>query len=66
MRTGRGGEYFDRRGTESLEGLIKLLNEEPGDLKFSSSMIRIIKSKGMKWSGHVAKIGRRGTHIDYW
>jgi hypothetical protein len=32
----------------------------------SPSIIRIIKSRRMRWSGHVARIGRRGTSIDYW
>jgi hypothetical protein len=31
----------------------------------SSSIIRMIKSRRMRWAGHVAWMGRRGTHIDY-
>jgi hypothetical protein len=27
------------------------------------SIIRIIKSRRMRWAGHVARMGRRGTHI---
>jgi hypothetical protein len=42
----------------------KLHNEELHDLY--SSSIRIIKSRRMRWAGHVARIGRRGTLIDYW
>jgi hypothetical protein len=34
----------------------KLHNEE---------LIRIIKSRRMRWAGYVARIGRRGTRIDY-
>jgi hypothetical protein len=37
----------------------KLHNEEP-------SIIRIIKSRRMRRAGHVARMGRRGTRIDYW
>jgi hypothetical protein len=29
-------------------------------------IIRIIKSRRMRWAGHVARMGRRGTRIDYW
>jgi hypothetical protein len=25
-----------------------------------------IKSRRMRWTGHVARMGRRGTRIDYW
>jgi hypothetical protein len=34
----------------------KLHNEEPNDLCFSPSIIRIIKSKSLRWAGHVARI----------
>jgi hypothetical protein len=44
----------------------KLHNEELCDLYFSSSIIRIIKSRRMRWAGNVARMGRRGTHIDWW
>jgi hypothetical protein len=44
----------------------KLLNEELRDLCSSPSIIRIIKSRRMRWVGHVARTGRRGTRIDYW
>jgi hypothetical protein len=44
----------------------KLHNEELRDLYFSPSIIRIIKSRRMRWAGHVARMGRKGTHISYW
>jgi hypothetical protein len=44
----------------------KLHNEELRDLYSSSSIIRIMKSRRMRWAGHVARMGRRGTRIDYW
>jgi hypothetical protein len=28
--------------------------------------MRIIKSRKMRWAGHVARMGRRGMHIGYW
>jgi hypothetical protein len=44
----------------------KLHNEELRDLCSSPSIIRIIKSRRMRWAGHVARRGGRGTLIDYW
>jgi hypothetical protein len=44
----------------------KLHNEELPDVYSSQSIIRIIKSRRMRWAGHVARMGRRGTRIDYW
>jgi hypothetical protein len=44
----------------------KLHNEEICDLYSSPSIIRIIKLRRMRWAGHVARMGRRGTSIDYW
>jgi hypothetical protein len=44
----------------------KLHNEELRDLYSSPSIIRIIKSRRMRWACHVARMGRRGTRIDYW
>jgi hypothetical protein len=44
----------------------KLHNEELHDLYSSPSIIRIIKSRRMRWAGQVARMGRRGMHIDYW
>jgi hypothetical protein len=37
----------------------KLHNEELRDLYSSPSIIRMIKSRRMKWAGHVARMGRR-------
>jgi hypothetical protein len=41
----------------------KLHNEELNDLYFSPSIVLVIKSKRMRWAGHVARIGeRRGVY----
>jgi hypothetical protein len=40
----------------------KLHNEELRDLYSSPSIIRIIKSRRMRWVGHVARIGKRNTY----
>jgi hypothetical protein len=47
-------------------GWRKLHNEELHNLYSSSSIIRIIKSRRMRWAGHVARMGERGTCIGYW
>jgi hypothetical protein len=44
----------------------KLHNKEFRDLYFSPSIIRIFKPRRIRWAGNVARIGRRGTLIDYW
>jgi hypothetical protein len=44
----------------------KLHNEELHDLYSSPNIIRIIKSRRMRWASHVARMGRKGTLIDYW
>jgi hypothetical protein len=44
----------------------KLHNEELRDSYSSPSIIRIIKSRRMRWADHIARKGRRGTRIVYW
>jgi hypothetical protein len=46
--------------------MTKVHNEELRDLYSLSSIIRVIKSRRIRWAGHVARMGRRGTGIDYW
>jgi hypothetical protein len=40
----------------------KLHNEELNDLYSSPSIIRIIKSKRMRWAGHVARMEKRNSY----
>jgi hypothetical protein len=40
----------------------KLHNEERHDLYSSPSIITIIKSRRMRWSGHVARMEKRNTY----
>jgi len=37
----------------------KLHNEEFSDVQFSLKIVRVIKSRIMRWAGHVARIGER-------
>jgi len=41
----------------------KLYNEELNDLFCSPNIVRVIKSRRMRWVGHVARMGeRRGVY----
>jgi hypothetical protein len=44
----------------------KLHDEDLCDLYSSLSIIIIIKSRRMRWAGHVARMEIRGTRIGYW
>jgi hypothetical protein len=57
---------FGAKRDEITGGWRKLHNEELHNLYSSPSIIRITKSRRMRWSGHVARMGRRGMHIGYW
>jgi transcription termination factor 2 len=47
---------FGPKRDEVTEGWRKLHNEELRDLYSSPSIIRIIKSRRMRWAGHVARM----------
>ena len=40
----------------------KLHNEELNDLYCSQNIIWVIKSRRVRWAGHVARMGRRGVY----
>jgi hypothetical protein len=44
----------------------KLHNEELHNLYSSPSIIRMTKSRKMRWAGHVARMWTMGMHIRYW
>jgi hypothetical protein len=44
----------------------KLHNEELHNFYFSPSIVGMIKSRRMRYVGHVAQMGRRRMHIGYW
>jgi hypothetical protein len=44
----------------------RLHNEELNDLYSSTNIIRVIKSRGMRRAGHVARMGKREVHIGFW
>jgi hypothetical protein len=57
---------FGPKRVEGTGECRKLHNKELHDLYSSPSIIRIIKSRRMRWTGHVTRMGRRGTRISYW
>jgi hypothetical protein len=48
---------FAPKRDEMVGGLIKLHNEKLHNLCSSPNIIRMIKSKRMKWAGHVPRMG---------
>jgi hypothetical protein len=44
----------------------ELHNEKLHNLYPSSSIIKMTKSRKMRWAGYVARMRKRGIHIGYW
>jgi hypothetical protein len=44
----------------------KLHNEELHDLHSSPNVVRMIKSRRMRWAGNVAQMGRREACTGFW
>ena len=44
----------------------KLRNEELNDLYSSPNIVRVIKSRRMRWAGHVAHMGREEVYTGFW
>jgi hypothetical protein len=57
---------FEPTRDEVTVGSRKLHNVELHNLYASPSIIRMIKSRMIRWTGHVARVERRGMHIGYW
>jgi hypothetical protein len=56
---------FGPKRDEVTGGWRKLQNEELHNLNYSTSIIRMIKSRRTRWAGKVARMGRR-MHVGYW
>jgi len=48
---------FEPRRAEVTGEWRRLHNEEVNDLYASPNIVRVIKSRRMRWAGHVARIG---------
>jgi hypothetical protein len=44
----------------------KLHTKEIHNLYSSPNVMRMIKSSRMRWTGHVARMGRRGMRMGFW
>jgi hypothetical protein len=44
----------------------KLHNEELNDLYSSPNIVRVIKSRIMRWAGHIARVRRVDTYTGLW
>jgi hypothetical protein len=44
----------------------KLHNKELNDLYCSQNFVRVIKSRRMRWMGHVARMGRGEAYTGFW
>jgi hypothetical protein len=53
---------FVPKREEVTGGWRKLHNEELHNLYSSPSIIRMIKSRRMRWAGHVARMGKRNAY----
>jgi hypothetical protein len=51
---------------EVTGGWRKLCNEEFHNLHSSPIIIRMAKSRRVRWAGHVVQMGRRELCIGYW
>jgi hypothetical protein len=57
---------FGPKRVEVTDEWRQLHNKELRDLYSSPIIIRNIKSRRMRWAGHVARMGRRGALIECW
>jgi hypothetical protein len=57
---------FGSKRDDMVGGWRKLYYEELHNLYSSPTIIRVIKSRRMRWAGHVAYMGRSGMHMGFW
>ena len=59
-------KIFGPRRDEVTGEWIRLHNEELNDLYASPTILQVIKSRRMKWAGHVARMGEERGVIGSW
>jgi hypothetical protein len=57
---------FGRKRDEVIGGWRKQHNEELHNLYSSANIIRMIKSRRIRWAEHVARMGRKEMYIGFW
>jgi hypothetical protein len=57
---------FGPKRNEATGEWRRLHNEELDDLYSSPNIIRVIKSRRMRWAGHVARMGKSQVHTGFW
>ena len=57
---------FGSKGDEVTGEWSKLHNEELNDLYCSPNIVRVIKSRRMRWAGHIERMGRGEVYAVFW
>jgi hypothetical protein len=57
---------FGPKRDEATGDWRRLHHEELNDLYSSPNIIRVIKSRRMKWAGHVVRMGKKEVHAGFW
>ena len=75
MRNGSKLRVFENRMPRRIFGLKrdevtrewrKLHNEKLNDLYYPRNILRVIKSRRMRWAGHVTRMGREEAYTAFW
>jgi len=57
---------FGHKRDEVIRSSRKLHNEKVNDLYSSPNIVRVIKSRKMRWAGHVARMGTGEAYTEFW
>ena len=57
---------FGPKRNEATGEWRKLHSEDLNDLYSSPNIVRVIKSRRMRWAGHVACMGRGEAYTEFW
>jgi hypothetical protein len=57
---------FGRKRDEATGEWRKFHNKDINNLYSSPNTVRVIKSRRIRWTGHVARMGRRVACIGFW
>jgi hypothetical protein len=55
-----------RQKRNEVRGRRKLHNEQLQNESCTPNIIRMIKSRTMRWTGHEARTEKRGMHVQFW